>query len=114
LVTPSETNSITTERDWNISLCRIYAGMFETSLNGPGFSLTLGNVTGMAKTMEVSEEEILELLDAPTTAPAWPKNGYAAVGESRETAAMREAAKAKAQNGAPADLGPAGKWLWRA
>lgn len=51
----------------------------ETSLNGPGFSITLGNISGIARVMETKTTDIIALLDAPTTAPAWPKNGYAPI-----------------------------------
>jgi dihydroxyacetone kinase len=66
---------IALKRDWNIIPTRIYAGVLETSLNGQGFSITLGNMSGMARAMEMKDEEVMELLDAPTNAPAWPKNG---------------------------------------
>ncbi|OCL05622.1 dihydroxyacetone kinase [Glonium stellatum] len=82
------------ERDWKISPCRIYAGIMETSLNAPGFSITLGNISGIARVMNVSTAEIIDLLDQPTTAPAWPKNGYAPAKESEETLSLRQKAGA--------------------
>jgi len=42
---------------------KLLVGTFVSSLNGPGFSVTL---------LEV-DAQIEQLLDAPTTAPAWPK-----------------------------------------
>ena len=80
------------KKDWNLTPTRIYAGILETSLNGQGFSITLGNMTGMSKSMGVSVEEVIGLLDAPTNAPAWPKNNYVQVTESKETAELREKA----------------------
>ncbi|KAM5346820.1 hypothetical protein ACJ41O_009825 [Fusarium nematophilum] len=40
---------------------RVYSGTFMTSLNGPGFSITLLRADG----------EIIQYLDAPTAAPGW-------------------------------------------
>ncbi|KAL5385095.1 hypothetical protein DPSP01_004905 [Paraphaeosphaeria sporulosa] len=93
--------------DWNIVPQRIYAGIMETSLNGQGFSITLGNMSGMAKAMSVSDEEIFALLDAPTNAPAWPKNNYAPVEVSKEMESRRQAAHAAHNEGGDSDKGPA-------
>ncbi|KAF2011449.1 dihydroxyacetone kinase-like protein [Aaosphaeria arxii CBS 175.79] len=95
------------EKDWKIKPARIYAGILETSLNGQGFSITLGNMSGMAKAMKVTDAEVFELLDAPTTAPAWPKNGYAPVEISKETEELRQKANAAAASHADASKGPA-------
>ncbi|UPL03744.1 hypothetical protein LCI18_014678 [Fusarium solani-melongenae] len=64
----------------DIKIARSLVGTFVTSLDGPGFSVTL---------LEL-DEELEELLDAPTTAPAWPRSihGWATDAESvskRET-----------------------------
>lgn len=88
------------EKDWNISPCRIYSGVFETSLNGPGFSITLGNISGMGRAINKSVEEVLELLDAPTTAPAWPKNNYKRPDEQKaKWAQERQKATSTTSNG---------------
>ena len=50
---------------YGIKPVRIYTGAFTTSLDGPGFSITLLNAT------RAGGAEILECLDAPTTAMAW-------------------------------------------
>jgi dihydroxyacetone kinase len=97
----------TLKSDWSIVPKRIYAGVLETSLNGQGFSITLGNMSGMAKAMSLSDEDIFELLDAPTNAPAWPKNGYRPVTISRETETLRNAANAAAANSTASHKGPA-------
>ncbi|KAF2744943.1 dihydroxyacetone kinase [Sporormia fimetaria CBS 119925] len=97
------------KRDWKITPTRIYAGILETSLNGQGFSITLGNMTGMARSMDISIDEIIELLDAPTNAPAWPKNNYIPVQASSEMEARRKQAHAaadKERNSASAHIGP--------
>lgn len=95
------------KRDWKIVPSRIYAGILETSLNGQGFSITLGNMSGMAKSMGVSDAEVIELLDHPTNAPAWPKNNFVPVQISKETEALREKAHAAAANTDHANKGPA-------
>jgi triose/dihydroxyacetone kinase / FAD-AMP lyase (cyclizing) len=58
----------------------VYSGAFETSLNGPGFSISLCNLNEAAKASEtgLTVEELLELLEAPTTAPAWPNETHSA------------------------------------
>ncbi|ODV97970.1 hypothetical protein PACTADRAFT_461, partial [Pachysolen tannophilus NRRL Y-2460] len=50
---------------YKIKPVRVYCGHFTTSLNGDGFSITLLNAT------QAGGDEVLELLDAPTDAPAW-------------------------------------------
>jgi dihydroxyacetone kinase len=92
--------------EWNIVPTRIYAGILETSLNGQGFSITLGNMTGMAQSMDVSVEEVIELLDAPTNAPAWPKNNYAPIPVSAEMKERREKANAAAASSDSTNKGP--------
>ncbi|KAF4435739.1 DAK2-Dihydroxyacetone kinase [Fusarium austroafricanum] len=64
----------------DIQIERSLVGAFVTSLDGPGFSITL----------LLLDTELTELLDAPTTAPAWPRSihGWATDSESvskRET-----------------------------
>jgi dihydroxyacetone kinase len=95
------------KRDWKIVPTRIYAGVLETSLNGQGFSITLGNMSGMAKAMGLKDEEVIELLDAPTNAPAWPKNGYKPVNINKETEELRNKANAAAANHSASTKGPA-------
>jgi dihydroxyacetone kinase len=78
LETEAMTNITLTQlsQEWGIKPVRVFAGIFETSLNGPGFSISLGNFTTLAREIKSSTSELLRLLDAPTTATAWPKNGY--------------------------------------
>jgi dihydroxyacetone kinase len=69
------------EKDVRIE--RSLIGTFVTSLDGPGFSVTLLSL----------DDELMKLLDAPTTAPAWPRSihGWATDAESvtnRETTVM--------------------------
>ncbi|CAG8959801.1 hypothetical protein HYFRA_00001709 [Hymenoscyphus fraxineus] len=58
------------DEEWDIRPVKIYSGCFETSLNGPGFSISLFNVTVAGKNAGTSK--IIELLEDPTNAPAWP------------------------------------------
>jgi dihydroxyacetone kinase len=60
------------EKNWDIRPTKIYSGAFETSLNGPGFSITLCNLTNAAKESGASVDELMDLLGAETKAPAWP------------------------------------------
>nr|RBQ94990.1 hypothetical protein FVER53263_10244 [Fusarium verticillioides] len=51
----------------SIHIERSLVGTFITSLDGPGFSVTLLSL----------DDELRDLLDAPTTAPAWPRSIHA-------------------------------------
>lgn len=57
---------------WDIKPVRILSGTFETSLNAPGFSISLCNLSAASRESGTSVDELLELLDAPTTAVGWP------------------------------------------
>ncbi|KAK8062727.1 hypothetical protein PG997_014824 [Apiospora hydei] len=59
-------------RTWNIKPARILSGSFETSLNGPGFSISLCNLTNAANEVSAPVEELLDLLDMKTDAVHWP------------------------------------------
>jgi dihydroxyacetone kinase len=60
------------ETTWQLKPTKIYAGTFETSLNGPGFSITLCNLTFAAYNSGTSVDELMELLGANVKAPSWP------------------------------------------
>ncbi|PZC91745.1 DAK1, Dihydroxyacetone kinase [Pyrenophora tritici-repentis] len=72
-----------------------------------GFSITLGNMSGMAKAMDLKDEEVIALLDAPTNAPAWPKNGYQPLNINKETEELRNKANAAAADTSALHKGPA-------
>ena len=40
----------------------------------------------MARSLDREASDLIQLLDAPTTAPAWPKNGYAHAPKTEDTA----------------------------
>ncbi|KAG2733857.1 hypothetical protein G9P44_003382 [Scheffersomyces stipitis] len=56
---------------------RILISDFVTSLNSPGFSITLLNLSNIAKAkVGFSTDQLLEFLDAPTDAPGWKPKRY--------------------------------------
>jgi dihydroxyacetone kinase len=63
-------------KDWQITPARQYVSCFETSLNAPGWSISLLNVSNIERDTSTSVVTILELLDLETNASAWPRNGY--------------------------------------
>ncbi|TFK34986.1 Dak1 domain-containing protein [Crucibulum laeve] len=54
----------------NIIPCRIYVAAYMTSLNAPGFSISILNISAIARSYR-SDMEIYSLLDASTEAVAW-------------------------------------------
>lgn len=91
------------ESDWSIRTTRVLVSCFESSLNAPGFSISLLNVSGINRETGVSEEQILAFLDEPTTAPAWPRNDYRADSSSAEQNGSR---KSKISTSTNANFGP--------
>ncbi|CAJ2507403.1 Uu.00g085890.m01.CDS01 [Anthostomella pinea] len=59
-------------RSWDIKPTRVLSGSFETSLNGPGFSISLCNITNVANKVSAPVEELLDLFDMKTEAVHWP------------------------------------------
>ncbi|EJT49850.1 glycerone kinase [Trichosporon asahii var. asahii CBS 2479] len=51
---------------------RVLSGVFMGSMNMPGMSLSVMNVSNVARDTGLSVDKIISLLDAPHTAPAWP------------------------------------------
>lgn len=70
------TNSIieTLYRLYRIKPVRVIVGEFVTSLNAPGFSITLFNLTGAAHKSNIPTSELRKYIDMPTDAPAWKIN----------------------------------------
>ncbi|EST09740.1 DhaL domain protein [Kalmanozyma brasiliensis GHG001] len=56
------------ESKWNLHPSRVLCGSYMTSLNAPGFGVSLINHKRFEKT---TGESLLELLDHPTTAASW-------------------------------------------
>ncbi|KAK6443463.1 hypothetical protein LTR95_000290 [Oleoguttula sp. CCFEE 5521] len=88
------------KKDWKITPTREYTSCFETSLNAPGWSLSLLNVSGIERATKTPGSQLLELLDSDTRAPAWPKNGY------REAKEAKQAVQADKLAGDDAAAGP--------
>ncbi|KXH42397.1 hypothetical protein CSAL01_04889 [Colletotrichum salicis] len=57
---------------WSITPVRTQVGTFETSLNAPGFSISLCNISAAARQSKSTITELLQLLDRPTSAVYWP------------------------------------------
>ena len=57
-------------KDWDIRPVRVYAGVFNASLNGLGFGVSL---LRLADTGLGAGKSMLELLDAPTEVIGWPQ-----------------------------------------
>lgn len=55
---------------------RVLISDFVTSLNSPGFSITLLNLTKSSKDSGVDKSKIIEFLDLPTNAPGWKPKSY--------------------------------------
>lgn len=93
------------DRDWHIKPTRIYAQCFETSLNAPGWSISLLNVSGIERQTNTSLYTLLHLLDRDTKAPAWPRNGYKEAKVPKERAKMQSSRTndTAAQQGPKAD-----------
>lgn len=64
------------QKEWKIVPQRVYAQCFETSLNAPGWSISLLNVSGIERDSKTPLHTLMHLLDMDTRAPAWPRNGY--------------------------------------
>lgn len=56
----------------NIIPVRILNGPFMGSMNMPGFSISLTNLSNISESTSVSVERLLELIDAPHNSVAWP------------------------------------------
>lgn len=58
--------------NWNIEPCRALFGAFEISLNAPGFSISLYNITAAARQSNESVATLIRQFDSTTTAVSWP------------------------------------------
>ncbi|KAF5247259.1 hypothetical protein FANTH_6516 [Fusarium anthophilum] len=57
---------------WSITPIRCLSGSFETSLNAPGFSVSLCNISAAASLCNSTTATLLKLFGRPTTAVSWP------------------------------------------
>lgn len=88
---------------YGIKPCRTLAGTFETSLNAPGFSISLCNFTAAASQAKATVTELKRLLDRPTTAVSWPNIIPESVAESNNVDATGVNGEAGQANGVPGD-----------
>ncbi|KAK0549244.1 hypothetical protein OC846_003400 [Tilletia horrida] len=81
-ISPLELNAVVHEalvqlkKEWNISPKRVFAGTYLSSLNAPGFSLSLINLSKITSqqgslTEGNNVDSLLQLLDDSTTATGW-------------------------------------------
>ncbi|WVW82122.1 dihydroxyacetone kinase [Kwoniella bestiolae CBS 10118] len=87
----------------NIKTRRVLSGTYMTSLNMPGFSLTLLLLPGKSESAKYSSSQILEYLDAPASAPGWSWTSGkepGVVGEKVDEAAVED------KKGKEVDLAP--------
>ncbi|KAK3056243.1 hypothetical protein LTR09_002750 [Extremus antarcticus] len=91
------------EKEWKIVPQRVHASCFETSLNAPGWSISLLNVSGIERETGFRVSRLLELLDSETSAPAWPRNGYKDIEEVQQKDLEDVAAKAAGGQGPKVD-----------
>ena len=91
------------KQNWKIEPTREYCQCFETSLNAPGWSISLLNLSGIQKETNESTSTLLELLDSETTAPAWPKNGYRKIQEVTQKDSISAAASDDSGKGPQVD-----------
>lgn len=55
---------------------RVLVSDFVTSLNAPGFLITLLNLSNVAKDTGIDVDQVLKYLDAPTDAPGWKPKSF--------------------------------------
>ncbi|KAL4260125.1 dihydroxyacetone kinase (DAK) family protein [Pleurotus pulmonarius] len=82
----AETRSALAKR--NFSVQRVLSGSFMTSLNMPGFSITLLLLPSHGTQASPSAEEVLALLDAPADTPGWKWSSGVAPTETKTRPAV--------------------------
>ncbi|KAG8157286.1 hypothetical protein KVR01_012994 [Diaporthe batatas] len=89
---------------WNIKPVRTLTGVFETSLNAPGFSISLCNLSAASRESDTSVDELLELFDSPTTAVGWPNLTSPKTYQNRGNQQQNSQKKAKISSNHGADI----------
>ncbi len=54
------------QQDWEMTPVRVYCGFIETSLNAPAFSISVVNVSAIARNAKYTTDQIKDFLDART------------------------------------------------
>ncbi|KAF2154582.1 Dak1-domain-containing protein [Myriangium duriaei CBS 260.36] len=91
----------TLKAEWSIVPQRIFVQCFETSLNAPGWSISLLNLSGISNTTSIPVNTLTSLLDSDTTAPCWPRNGYAHSPSSTFNPSAAKASSSTSSNTGP-------------
>ena len=89
------------KKKYSYTPARVYAQCFETSLNAPGWSISLVNATGIERDTGVPVKAQLQLMDTETMAPAWPKTGYRDIKEGKSAETSKVATTEAAQREGP-------------
>ncbi|VUC24703.1 unnamed protein product [Clonostachys rosea] len=96
---------------YNIKPSRTLVGTFETSLNAPGFSVSLINLSNVAKECSISTDELLKLYDSSTTAVSWPNLARPGADAARTVSADSAANTAEEEEAETASIVVDGKVL---
>ncbi|KAF4778985.1 hypothetical protein HER10_EVM0013458 [Colletotrichum scovillei] len=89
---------------WSITPVRTQVGTFETSLNAPGFSISLCNISAAARQLKSTAAELLQLLDRPTSAVYWPNTVRPVIGEVKANGLTTDKASATNSHEQKSDL----------
>lgn len=89
---------------WSITAVRTQVGTFETSLNAPGFSISLCNISAAARQLKSTADELLHLLDRPTSAVYWPNTVRPVVSEEKTDGLMTNEDSASNSHETKSDL----------
>ncbi|EXF77757.1 hypothetical protein CFIO01_03078 [Colletotrichum fioriniae PJ7] len=89
---------------WSITPVRTQVGTFETSLNAPGFSISLCNISAAARQLKSTADELLQLLDRPTSAVYWPNTVRPVVSEEKTDGLMTNEDSASNSHETKSDL----------
>lgn len=83
---------------WNIKPCKALIGAFETSLNAPGFSISLCNLAAAARQSNESVATLIRHFDCATTAVSWPNTTRPSSPSQRKATFDNLDSKANGQN----------------
>lgn len=85
---------------WSIDPVRTLSGAFETSLDAPGFSISLCNISAAARQSGTTADELLAFFDRPTMAVSWPNTTRPAADAQKTTdlSSSSQANEAKPNN----------------
>lgn len=105
-LSPLELGGITAEvvsqldKSWGIQPVRLLTGTYMTSLNGPGFSISLLNVVNT----DIGGPSMIQLLDRPCEATGWSAPIAKETWEEKNVATREDKSSAEAQEVKPSGL----------